>query len=337
MNDSGNSNGTIDYVAINSYAYAAAVPASIIGLIANTLMMFILMRYKIFHKTTYFLLRISVASDIISNTTTAISYLIVTAIHVTYPLGVILCRIAVFVILSSYGISIMTLCIIAIDRYFAIVKPLSSFYRRNKFLLIGGLLTVGCLLTFSITIPALFFVDVYHDDTKFCDFRNVTPLISFYFTMSTFNLYIIPAVTLATSYGNIIVYMRNYVRPGEDTNFNRAVEDQKRKKFIKALSLIASSYLLISWPFFATSLGMAITGSSLREIRRVGVVYYLLAFFSFSTTTAISIINPFLYLKFDHAIQLKAKSLISQLSTIRTAVDSSNDSVPNSTNKSGIV
>ena len=324
MNASSNTNNTIDYHAINAYAYAAAIPISMIGLLTNILIFYIIVKHKIFRKTTYYLLRISVVSDIISNSTTSFAYMIVSVANPSYPDGIALCRVLVFVILSSYGASMMTLCVIGIDRYFAIVRPLSSFYRQHKYSFIGGLLATGGVLTLSITIPALFFPSVYPDDTKFCDFISVTPLVSFYFTMSTFNLYIIPAITLMISYGKIIFYMRSYVRPGQGVTAADE-ENEKKKKFIRMLTFIAGSYLLISWPFFATSLGMAITGKSLRQIRQFGVVYYLLAFFSFSTTTAISIINPFLYLNFDHAIRKKAKQHIISLPVVRTMMTSSTD------------
>ena len=325
MNNSSNLNNSINFKVIDGYAYTAAVFFSFIGLSANIFLLYILIKHKIFEKTTYYLLRISVISDIICNLTTITGYIMVIAANLSYSDGQTLCRCLMFIILSSYGISIMTLCVIGIDRYFVIAKPLSSFYRRRKQQIISGQLVLVTIIVFASTLPELFFASSYPDDTKFCDLINITPTVSYYLIMITITLYIIPAITLTISYSKIIFYLRNYVRPGESI-INPNSENHKKKKFINTLISIATAYLLISWPFFATCLGMAITRRPLRQVRQLGVVYYMLTFFSFSTTTAISILNPYLYFKFDSAIRSKAKMHLSSIydkakSRILTAED----------------
>ena len=84
---------------------------------------------------------------------------------------------------------------------------------------------------------------------------------------------------------------------------------------------------MISWPFFATGVGIAITRRSLRQIRQLGLVYYLLAFFSFSTTAAIGIVNPFIYYKFDNAIRSKAKMHLSAIYNIAKSRILANDDI----------
>ena len=312
MNNSNNLTNTIDYKAISGYAQAAATPFSVIGFFANVFLLFILIKHQIFGKTTYYLLRISVVSDIICNLTTACAYIMTAGVNVSYSDGQALCRCLMFIIMSSYGVSIMTLCVIGIDRYFVIVRPLSSFYRRFKYQFIGGLFALASIIAFGFTMPILFFISTYPDDVKLCDLTTITPALSYYLIISAIALYVIPALTLVITYSKIIIYMRNYVRPGERvTNLND--DNHKKKKFIKMLISITATYLLISWPFFATGVGIAITRRSLRQVRRLGLVYYLLAFFSFSTTADISVVNPFIYYKFDTAIRSKAKMHLSTI------------------------
>ena len=312
MNTSSNFNNTIEYKMIYLYVLTASAVFSIIGLFANAFLLYILIKHEIFGKTTYYLLRISVTSDIICNFTTATAYFMSSGAHIFYLDGTTLCRCLVLTIFASYGVSMMTLCIIAIDRYFVIVRPLSSFYRRYKGQFIRGLFALVAIVVFSSTFPSFFCVTTYPGDIKFCHLTTVTPAISSYLIISTITLYIIPALTLIIIYSKIIIYMKNYVRPGEIIS-NPDGENHKKKKFIRMLISIATAYLLISWPYFATSLGIAITGRSSRQVRQHGFVYFLLAFFSFSSTTAISILNPFLYFKFDCAIRLKAKIHLSAI------------------------
>ena len=95
---------------------------------------------------------------------------------------------------------------------------------------------------------------------------------------------------------------------------------------------------MISWPFFATCVGIAITRRSLRQIRQLGLVYYLLAFFSFSTTADISVVNPFIYYKFDNAIRSKAKMHLSAIYNMaKSRILATDDITSNqSTNKSDV-
>lgn len=296
----------IHYEIINKYAYAAAIPFSIIGFIANILLLYIIRSDRYFDKMTYHLIQISVISDLISLFCAITGFSLVAGVHIEYDIGSVLCKLLLFVIYISYGISITTLCLISIDRYLAIVKPLSVVSRKYKKKLIHLGLYVGCMITLSISLPILIVANVYSNSSKFCDVPNITESTTTYLILQTIFLYILPALILLITYGKIVKFQSAYVQPGQRKN--QVLQNGRhlmKKKFIRTLIIITLTYLLTAWPFFATCLGMAITAKSLLQIRTLGLEYYILAFFSFTSTIGISIINPFIYFKFDSNIKNK--------------------------------
>ena len=164
------------------------------------------------------------------------------------------------------------------------------------------------IMSFTISIPSLMYNDVYPEDPEVCDFNEVNVSKQIYLISLDFIIYFIPTSILLYAYGSIIKHQKSYIRPGNINEEGRKEEQLKKKKFTLVLIYITASYLLTTWPFFITRLVIAITGKSLRQLGEINIVYYLLGFASFSTTNTIAVVNPFLYLKFDHNI--KQKSLI---------------------------
>lgn len=299
---------------INATAYIAALVFSFIGLVANAVIFYILLTEKRLHKSAYYLVRVSVISDIISNTTSVFAYLIAATIEIDFNLGNQICKISVFIILSSYGISVLTLCVISFDRFMSIVKSFSSFYRIYKSRVLILLEVAICFIAVIIAMPALFLATVYLDNVQFCDIPSVTTSVAAYFITAAAVFYIFPAIVLLACYGRIIIFMRSHVQPGE--SFQEQLHQQKlqRKKCIKAFITIAAVSLLTTWPFWITSVSLAITQKSLRDISQNNNYLYALAFLSFASTSWISIVNPFLYLRFDGNIRQKLMAIIQKFS-----------------------
>ncbi|EDV19006.1 uncharacterized protein TRIADDRAFT_34297, partial [Trichoplax adhaerens] len=119
------------YNIIYDYASLISGVLSIIGCSLNLFLLYILIRDKQFHTVSYKLIRISVISDILSSFTIGTGCLLI-SYEFTYDGGIILCRVVIFFTFTSNGVSILNLCLIAIDRYFAIVKPFYRRYHRRR-------------------------------------------------------------------------------------------------------------------------------------------------------------------------------------------------------------
>ena len=288
----------------------AGIAIFIFGLLANMFILYLFLIDKYFQKTSYRLMCVSVISDLISSTSSLAGYTQIADGNLDYDGGLLMCRTAIFFVLTSFGISMMNLGLIGIDRYYYITKPLSLYYRRYKrYILITS---EAIIWTISITanIPVFIYVGVYRDDPSFCDLPIITSKISVYLVIHAIILFVIPTIIIITAYARIAAFQKSYKRPGNVNENRRREEQMKNKKFVRALILISSSYIIISWPFSATLIGMAITHQPIKLIRRKSLTHFLLIFFSLALTTSISVLNPFIYLKFDSNIKARALLLL---------------------------
>ncbi|RDD39728.1 Neuropeptide SIFamide receptor [Trichoplax sp. H2] len=302
------------YSKVYTYASLAALPLAVTGLIANLFLFYILLTDNFFRKVTYYLILASVISDIISTIVSIIVYTHVAGFTLDYILGSVLCKGVFFVAQSSYGISMMNLCLIATDRYFAIVRPLTRFYRiYKKRILISAEIMIW-LLSLTVTSPKLIFMKVQRENTMMCEHDTITNWIASYLIAFIVIIYVIPSSIIALIYWQIVVHQKNYTQPGQCIGSESTEGKIQKRKFIRSLISINLSYILTTWPYFATLFGFAITRDSFIAVRNRSLAAFLLAFFSFSTTTSITILNPFIYFKFDANVRKSAKKVIKRLS-----------------------
>ena len=286
-----------------TYSYIAAIPIFTIGVIANSTLLYLIASDGYFHKMTYRLIRISVISDLISLISSTIIFACMASIT-RYDINSWLCKVLLTITYSCYGISMTTLCMISVDRYMVIVKPISSrnHHRRNRLIIYIGQV-IGTVISVSISLPTLSYSNVHINEVQLCDVPKMTSSITAYIACYIFILYVTPIVIIVINYAKIIRYQFNYIRPGYQDCQEYCNDQLKKKKFIRILIIITSIYLLTTWPFFCVMAGLAITGKSFLQIRAIGIGYYLIAYCSFISTFAISVINPFIYFQFDYNIK----------------------------------
>lgn len=222
---------------------------------------------------------VSVVSDSISSVVSLAGYTQIVVGNSDFYSGEAMCQMTLLFLFSSFGISMMNLCLIGLDRYFFIVKPLSLFYRRNKqFILVAGECVIWST-SILINMPILFYVSVHQIATLLCDIPIITPSISVYLSMHATILFILPNIIKIITYARIITFQKSYRRPGEFVKNQRHEEQMKNKKFIRTLILISSSYIIVTWPFSATLIGMVITRQSVMVTHQKNIVHLFLIFF----------------------------------------------------------
>ncbi|RDD39730.1 Neuropeptide SIFamide receptor [Trichoplax sp. H2] len=294
------------------YTYFAVVVSGInfVGLMGNALLLYIFISDKYFRKITYYLMLICVISDGISNIFSLISTGLLLGKHGTQSYTMlIVCSISGVVVYISYGVSIMNLCLISIDRYFAFVKPLNMFYRvyRKKIVIIVEILI--WIISASITIPDIAFIQAPDDDKFICDYPNVTISISIYLVSYTVVYYVLPSMVITIAYWRIIIFQRNYVRPGQ-TIKQLKYEQASKRKLIKSLISISLSYVLLTFPYFVVLLSFGVTRTNLLQVREKSSVLFAICVLAVASTSNITVINPFLYLKFDGNIRKNFKEIL---------------------------
>ncbi|EDV24648.1 uncharacterized protein TRIADDRAFT_56663 [Trichoplax adhaerens] len=268
-----NSNVTNNFDNI-MYDYASLISGavSIIGCSLNLFLLCVLMSDKKFQAISYKLIRISVISDILSSLAIGIGYLLV-SYEFTYDGGVILCRVVLFFTFTSNGVSMLNLCLIAIDRYYAILKPLyQGYHRRRKHIFFTSQILVWMIAAgyTGAIVPA---IKVSHEDPTLCDLPDIATdnTIPIRMIIIVTLQYIVPCTSIAIIYFKIVSHQRNYVRPGENT-FQNIENNKRKKKFINMLIAITLCYILITWPFNATLFGMSIVRKT--AIQAILIYFY---------------------------------------------------------------
>lgn len=275
-----------------------------IGLIANILLLYILISGKNFRNITYYLMFICVVSDTISNIFSLIStgMLLGQFTNPTYSM-IIVCRISGIVVFTSYGISILNLCLIGIDRYFSIVKPFYSPYQIHKRRIIITCELVFVIISSAVTVPDLLYLQIQDEDKFLCDYVNITASVSAYLITYTFVYYILPCMVILVTYWRIIVHQRNYIRPGQQVKVGLQASMAGKKKLVKSLIGISSCYVLATLPYFVTMFILGVTRMSFLQVRSKSPALFAISLLAVSSTINITVINPFLLLKFDGNIR----------------------------------
>lgn len=304
---------------IYQYASIASLVIFTFGLMINLFLLYLLLFDNYFQNISYKLISVSVVSDIISTIASLSAYIEILRRNLDYNGSVMMCRTTFFFGLTSFTFSIMNLCVIGMDRYFAIVRSLSPFYRQYKrYIFISSELLV-CLIAVSVNIPIFKYFGASPNDTMLCD----VPLIAdskstgAYLIAYVIISFIIPESVILTIYGRIIAFQKSYIRPGKFTKSQLLQQKIKNKRFIKTMVWISTSYILISWPFCASILGLAVTRKSIFMVRQTNIIEFLFLLASATITVSISILNPFIYFKFDSNIRRRSLLLLRQLRIFR--------------------
>lgn len=104
--------------------------------------------------------------------------------------------------------SIWNLCVIALDRYMAITRPVWYALRRTPLMAAVGI-TVAWVLSIIVSIPALLFVGGYDPTTSNFCVLNISPVFAIISSMVSF---IIPCVVVLIVYQRILVAARHHSR-----------------------------------------------------------------------------------------------------------------------------
>ncbi|XP_056152179.1 5-hydroxytryptamine receptor 1B [Lampris incognitus] len=219
-----------------------------------------------------------------------------TVIH-TWTLGQVICDIWLSSDITCCTASILHLCVIALDRFWAITDAVEYAKKRTPARAAGMIVTVW-VIAISISLPPLFWRQVKAEELTSC---NVNTDHIFYTIYSTFGAFYIPTLLLIALYGRIYVEARKRIlkqsprkaqgkrltwvhlltnSPGSSTPPQRdtaslasenqvkvtvsdAVLEKKRisaareRKATKTLGIILGAYIVCWLPFFIYTLVVA--------------------------------------------------------------------------------
>ena len=125
-NDTGGSDGVSAEKIVLSLVYAIEC---IIGLVGNTLVIYVIMRYaKMKTVTNTYILNLAIADELFL---LGMPFMIQTLVTENWPYGTPMCKIIFSIDILNQFTSIYFLTVMSLDRYMAVVHPVTSVNYRN--------------------------------------------------------------------------------------------------------------------------------------------------------------------------------------------------------------
>lgn len=204
------------------------------------------------------------------------------------------CKLGVFVRLSSSSVSILSMVLIAVDRFIAIVLPLKSVLLTGK--LRAGLLLITWVISTSTISPTLYYnkVETVGEET-YCRFAwNPFSIMIFYITTMTM-INVIPLITITILYSRILRVLQSPKEGHQTESTLSAVKKrQQHKNIMKIFRSIVIAYFICFF-LFCVYLILKITFAQLfvKDKCRwiLGFAYFVLP----SLSTAVNPVILFLY------------------------------------------
>ncbi|XP_038060336.1 neuropeptide FF receptor 2-like [Patiria miniata] len=237
----------------------------LITVVGNSIVITIILSNKHMRTTTYFYLMNLAVADIIIALISEWTWL---ANHLMqrWIFGAAMCKISALLQGVSIHVSILTLTVVAGDRYFAILHPLKSrVIKRNAGLVIG----IVWLIAFLINIPML--LNMKHtthtwDDGQvisWCyeywegeDRRHQELIRAVYTTLLFVGVYVLPLFLMSVTYIRIgcTLKSRSTHGPGVKVEGKVSTQERSKRKVIKMLVVVVSIFALCWLPFHILNL-----------------------------------------------------------------------------------
>ena len=250
-----------------------------IGIAGNLLIILVVHKKRSLYTTTNMFLANLAASDLLAN---VLGYTVAAARTIpmqTMVLGQVLCRVNSFYITASFC-SILTLTLIALERYNAIVKPLSHRFKFKKST-VRYLFAAIWILSVVVVFPLVYF-DEYNSNRQ-CVRTWSTTQRMYYWNCAIIVGIGLPLLVILYCYFSIIyaLYFQCKVVP---MNIPLEVDAKEKKKVIK-LSIVVTSVFMLSFIPFSVVRELEICRPVPHEIKVFSLIFVLLS----------SILNPFIY------------------------------------------
>ncbi|XP_068712000.1 RYamide receptor-like [Montipora foliosa] len=227
-------------------------------------------------------------------------------------LGIITCKLLHFSIALSVAASVLTLVVIALDRFFAVVFP---FKRSRVIPKITKTTTIIWVLSVLSTSPYLYFFKSLQEpnDNYYCfmgeTFANTAKARRALFLFIFIFLYAAPLCIVATFYSLISFKLWFRQIPGNPTAANRRNAELSKRRTIKMLMVIVIVFALCWLP---SHLMHFFTFFDKETYDKIPLFWFL---FAYGVSHANSAINPYLYIalntKFRRAFLELVKSCFS--------------------------
>ena len=228
---------------------------------------------------------------------------------ITEPfLASLFCKLGIYVRAMSYVVSILSLVLIAVDRYIATAFPLRASRITGKMRTI--LLTSCWCLPAAFLVPCLIHSEIVQiDEHTFCRNMMGPNKLEIYSFLGFVVFYCVPLVLIIVLYSRIVKYLqRRKEKPGgeirgEGSNRLRIRQNQNILKIFGSIVLgfFACWTPLYIYMFLKSLYPSVVEKDTCLLLKLVGILYYIFPMLS-------TAINPFILITFSSSFRTAVKS-----------------------------
>lgn len=178
----------------------------------------------------------------------AIEGMLTTNILINQPSANFVCKIGMYLRLMSQAVSVLSLVLISVDRFIAIVFPLKATVLNGKIRVI--LMSLSWIIPILCCIPYILFsriIQVGHH--AFCRFMMDEGALIVFNSVAVVLLYFLPLIVIIILYSVIMRTLKKRPRPGNLIKGHQSEKRQKQnQKILKILIAIVSAFFVCWTP-----------------------------------------------------------------------------------------
>ena len=148
--------------------------------------------------------------------------------NLSHTTGAILCKFFGFFINVSYGVSMLSLVVITVYRFYAVLFPMRARVHNTRICIV--LIFLIWVLPMTICSPSLLFYHVVLEYRHFCYMEQSTRHLRIWHTIRISLFFFLPLLVMLVLYPVIIVKLRRQKIPG-NANCSQAVIRRRKHNF----------------------------------------------------------------------------------------------------------
>ncbi|MEE6519351.1 hypothetical protein FKM82_031106 [Ascaphus truei] len=262
----------------------------LLGLVGNSLVIYMIVKYKNMRTVTNFFIANLALADIMVDSL-CLPFTLVYTLMDEWKFGLVLCHLFPYAQAMSVNVSTLTLTVIALDRYWCIVFHLNSRISKNLSFLI---IAVTWLAAAIFAIPLAIFREYRYEDLPFINLKiavcaekwpsNNSRDAAIYSLSMLILQYVLPLAVICYAYIRIWLKLKNHISPTP-----RSESHKRRKNTTKMLVMMVVVFAVCWLPFHIFQLAIDLDVALVfHEYKLLYTIFHVIAMCSTFT-------NPLLY------------------------------------------
>ncbi|XP_017948295.1 neuropeptide Y receptor type 2 [Xenopus tropicalis] len=259
----------------------------LLGLVGNSLVIYMIVKYKNMRTVTNFFIANLAIADLMVDSF-CLPFTLVYTLMDEWKFGSVLCHLFPYAQAMSVNVSTLTLIVIALDRYWCIVFHLNSRISKNLSFLI---ISITWITAAILAIPLAVFREFRYEDLPPFNLKiavcaeNWTNRDSTIYSLSMLILqYALPLAVICYAYLRIWFKLKNHISPT-----TRSESQQRRKNTTKMLVMMVVVFAVCWLPFHIFQLAIDLEWTvAIHENKLLYTIFHVVAMCS-------TFVNPFLY------------------------------------------